>query len=108
MSKTHVAHIGDELVGELTIGQIPPLLGKIAAPRAEMDLVNRDRRLAIVAPPALRHPSAVVPDMARRVGDHRRRAGWPLGLLGLRIGLERQKLAIGSEALVILGMTGPH
>src|SRR3984893_13128509 len=64
MSKAHVAHVRHELVGELTIGQVPPLLGKIAAPRAEMHFVNRDRRLAVIAPPALYHPSAVMPHMA--------------------------------------------
>src|ERR1700730_11205684 len=73
-----------------------------------MHLVNRDRRLAVMAPPALRHPSAIMPDMARRAGDHRRGAGRPLGLLGLRIGLERQKLAIGAENLVFVEMTGPQ
>src|SRR6266404_9748551 len=73
-----------------------------------MHFVNRDRRLAVIAPPALCHPSAVMPDMARRVGDHRSGAGRSLGLLGLRIGLERQKLAIGSENLVFVEMTGPQ
>ena len=108
MRKAHVAYVRDELVGELAIGEVPPVLGKIAAPRAEMDLVNRNRRFAVVAPPALCHPSAVMPDMARGVGGHRRGAGRPLGLLGLRIGLERQKLAIGSENLVFVEMTGPQ
>src|SRR6202022_4357453 len=59
MSKAHVAHIRDKLVGELAIGEIPTVFGEIAPPRAEMDFVNRDRRLAVVAPPALCHPSAV-------------------------------------------------
>src|SRR4029077_10398321 len=59
MSKAHVAHVRDQLVGELTIGQVPPPPGEIAAPRAEMHFVNRDRRLTVVVPPALCHPSAV-------------------------------------------------
>src|ERR1700724_4158658 len=50
MSKAHVADIRNELVGELTIGQVAPLLCKIAAPRAEMDFVNRDRRFAVIVP----------------------------------------------------------
>ena len=61
MREAHFRCVGDELVSELAIGQIPPVLGQVAAPRTEMDFVDRDRRLTIVALPALRHPSAILP-----------------------------------------------
>src|SRR6266404_1989673 len=108
MSKAHVAHVRDELVGELAIGEIPAVFGEIPPPRAEMDFVDRDRRLAIVAPPALCHPSAVMPDMARRAGYNRRSARRSFSALRLRVCLQREKLAIGSENLVFVEMTGPQ
>ena len=106
MRETHFGCVGDELVGELAIRQIPPVLGQVAAPRAEMDFVDRDRRLAIVALPALGHPPPILPQMSRRLGDDRGRVGRPLGPLGLRVRLERQELTVGAEDLVFVEMTG--
>src|ERR1700686_3395679 len=61
MRETHFGCVGDELVSELAIGQIPPILGQVAAPRAEMDFVDREGGLTIVAPPALGHPAPILP-----------------------------------------------
>ena len=106
MREPHFGCVGDELVRELAIGQIPPVLGQVAAPRAEMDFVDRDRRLAIVALPALRHPAPILPQMSRRLGNNRRRVGRSLGPLRLRVRLERQELTVGAEDLVFVEMTG--
>ncbi len=106
MRETHFGCVGDELVRELAIRQIPPILGEVAAPRAEMDFINGDRRLAIVALPALRHPPPILPQMPRRLGNDRCRVGRSLGPLGLRVRLERQELTVGAEDLVFVEMTG--
>src|SRR5262245_3919625 len=71
-----------------------------------MNLIDRDRRLAIVALPALRHPLAVVPDMARRFGDYRRRVRRCLRSFGLRVRFQRQQLAVSANNLVFVKMTG--
>src|SRR5439155_17361611 len=63
---------------------------------------------AVVAPPALRHPGAIMPDMARRASDNRRSTRRPFGALRLRVRLERQKPVFGSEDLVFVVMTGPQ
>ena len=71
-----------------------------------MDFIDRDRRLAIVALPALGHPPPILPQMSRRLGDDRCRVGRPLSPLGLRVRLERQELTVGAEDLVLVEMTG--
>src|SRR5205823_2129141 len=53
MSETHVGYIRDELIGQLAVSQIPSVFREIATPRAEMDLVDRDRRFPIVVPPPI-------------------------------------------------------
>ena len=73
-----------------------------------MNLVDRDRRFAVVLPPALRHPHPVMPDMARRVGDDRRGARRLLGALGVGIGLQRQQLAVRPVHLVFVEMPRPQ
>ena len=42
MREAEIPHIGRKLLGQLTIGQ--PFIVALAPPRAEMDLVDRDRR----------------------------------------------------------------
>ena len=46
--------------------------------------------------------------MARRVGDDRGGAWRLLGLLGLRIGLQRQQLAVGAVDLVFVEVARPQ
>src|ERR1700745_4130774 len=106
MRETHLGCVGGEMGGEIPRGQIPPVFRQVAPPRAEMDFINRDRRLAIVALPTLRHPALILPQMPRRLGYDRRRVGRPLSPLGLRVRLERQELTVGSEDLVFVEMTG--
>ncbi len=108
MGKAHFGDIGDEFGGKLAIAQISAVLGQPAAPRAEMNLIDRDRRLAVVALPASRHPRAVMPHMARRIGDDRRRIRRPLGALGVGVGLQRQQPAVGTEDLVFVKVPRPQ
>ena len=61
MGETEIGDVRHQLVGHLAIGQITEPLVDIAAPGAEMHLVNRDRRLAIVVARAAGHPTVVLP-----------------------------------------------
>ena len=106
MGEAEIGDIGNQLVGQFAVAQIAAALGEVAAPRAEMDLVDRDRGRAVVALPALGHPGCVLPHMARWRGDHRSGTGRGLRLLGMGIGLQRQQRAIGAEQLVFIEMTG--
>ena len=69
-----------------------------------MDLVDRDRRVALLPPPALADPRPVLPHMARRRRDDRGGARRVLGLLGIGIGLQRQQAAIRADQLVFVEM----
>ena len=61
MREPQISGIRDELIGELAVGQVPTIFGQVTAPLTEMDLVNRDRRFAIVPLPPLRYPLSVLP-----------------------------------------------
>src|SRR6516225_11308551 len=61
MREPEIRDIRDELRGKLAIGQIPAVFSQIAPPRTEMDLVDRNRRFAIIALPPFRHPLPVLP-----------------------------------------------
>ena len=88
--EAHVLHVGDQLVGELVIGE--EAVAVLAPPRAEMHLVDRDRRgerLALAGARAIQSPSPHSwrgrPDDAR--GGRRRL----LLREADRIGLQRQQ-----------------
>ena len=106
MGEAEIGDIGNQLVGQLAIAQIAAVLGEVAAPRAEMHLVDRDRRFAVVALPPRRHPGAVLPRMAGRRRDDRGGARRRLGPLGMGVGLQRQERAIGAEQLVFIEVAG--
>ena len=108
MGEAHIGDIRDEFARHFAIGQIASAFRFVAPPGAEMGLVDRDRRLAVVTPPAFGHPCAVVPDMPRRPGDDRRRAGRRLRLCGIRVGLEWQQPAVGAHDLVFVEMARPQ
>ena len=59
-----------ERVGELVVAGEPPPVGDRAPPRAEVDLVDRDRCVERDPRPAGRHPLGVVP-LVGQVGDDR-------------------------------------
>ena len=59
MGEAHVAHIGHELVGEFVIGEERAVI--VPPPRAEMDLIDRDRPAARVARAATAQIGLVMP-----------------------------------------------
>ncbi len=71
-----------------------------------MDLVDRDRRVALVAPPARIDPCPVAPVVVRRPRNARRGARRALGARGIGIGLERPEHAIGADDLVFVETAG--
>ena len=88
MREAEILHIGRKLLGQFAIGQ--PFIVALAPPRAEMDLVDRDRRAQGVQ--ARRRRAR-----ARQFGfveDDRGGLGPDLGGEGKRIGFHRQMLAV--------------
>src|SRR5579863_5981194 len=71
-----------------------------------MNLVDRDRRLAVVAPAALGDPGIVLPDMARWRRDDRGGARGRLGPLSLGVGLQRQQRTVRANELVFIELAG--
>src|SRR6185295_6297287 len=90
MGKAHVLRIGRELFGEVAIAQ--PLIAVLAAPGAEMHLVDRDRRAQRVD---ARWCGARMRDSAF-VYDNRSGRGPDLRRKSHRIGFQRQMPPVGS------------
>ena len=96
MREAEIAHIGRKLLGQFAIGQ--PFIVALAPPRAEMDLVDRDRRTQGVQ--ARRRRAR-----ARQFGfveDDRGGLGPHLGGKGERIGFQRQMLAVRLDDLELV------
>jgi hypothetical protein len=70
VGEAHVVHVGRELVGELEVGE-RAILVRIAPPRAEVHLVDRDGAALMVARAALLVPVGVAP-LVRGLMDDRR------------------------------------
>ena len=85
--------IGHQVVGELVIGQ--EALALAALPRAEMHLIDRHRRAAMVALPARLHPVLVGPGEGVGGDDARGGAGPHLGREGEGVALQRQQAPSG-------------
>ena len=95
VGEAEIGGVGDELVADLVVGEEPAV--RRLPPRAEMDLVDRDRRPPRVPRPPAFQKSAIVPHERRRVGDHRCRLRPQLRGKGERVGLQRQQLAVGAN-----------
>jgi hypothetical protein len=101
MGETEADGVIDQLFGRLPVGDVPPAV--LAPPRAQMHLVDRDRRIAGIlrTPPC--HPGGVVPAIAGDVANDRCRARRMLGAEADRIGLQRARQAVRAEKLVFVG-----
>jgi hypothetical protein len=100
MGKAHVLRIGRELFGELAIAQ--PFIAVLAPPRAEMHLVDRDRRAQRVD---ARWRGARMRDSAF-VDDDRGRRGPDLRRKRHRIGFQRQMPSVGSGDVELVAVAG--
>ena len=101
--EAEIAHVGDELLGELPPAEPQP-------PRLGVHLVDRDRLLQLVEAPAPLEPAVVGPLVARAV-DPRGRLRRDLRMEGERVGLQAQ-LPVGAVHLelvrIALGGLGHH
>jgi hypothetical protein len=71
---------------DFAVGEQPCRIGRISAPRAEVHLVDADRRVGGVTGPTTGHPSGVAP-LVRQVPHDRPRLRRNLGAHGERVGL---------------------
>jgi hypothetical protein len=98
MGEAEVARVGRQHVGELAIAEPAAALLRPAAPRAEMHLVDRDRRAQRVGSGGERRR----PADGLEIDDDRSGARPHLGGESHRIGLQRQQLAVGADDLVFV------
>ena len=64
MRITHLLHVGNQLIGDLAIGEPAIAFFRNAPPGAEMDFVDGDRLGQPFAFPARLHPCIIVPAVA--------------------------------------------
>ena len=101
MGKAEIARVGRKLLGEVAIGQ--PFVVALAPPRAEMNLVDRNRR---AQPVDARRRRLRMRD--RRLVEHDRRCLGPhFRGKGHRIGLQRQMLAVGADDIEFIVVARP-
>ncbi len=99
-----VLDVGGELPGDLAVPQ--EIAGRVAAPRAQMHLVDRDRLREPVALRALFEPRRVVPAERRRRRRDRGRRRPLLERRAVRVGLELQLAAVARVELVLVELAG--
>src|SRR5579875_3167689 len=102
VAEAHLLRIGHEPVGELVIGEEAPALLRHAPPRAEMDLVDRDRRVAPARAAATLQPGRVGPGLGAEIVHDRGGARRTLRIEAVGIGLESQELAVEPLDLVFV------
>ena len=107
-------HVVGERIGELVVARKPASGRRHAAPRAEMQLVDRDRGVARDRRRPLAGPPAVLPVVAQ-VGDARRRRRWFERRRGDRVGAleapsvgRRDAEAVAMADLGTGGIPRPH
>ena len=106
--EAHVLHVCRELVGELEIGERAVVLERVQPPRAEVDLVDRNRiAQRVVLMPARQPGGVLVAPAVMRLEHDRRRLRRHLGLLGVRVGPQRQ-LTVGGQQLVLVAGARLH
>ena len=79
--------VGDQVVGQLAIVEEAVAVLGLALPRAEVDLIDRDRRVQALAPGPRIHPVVVVPGELGDVPDDRGGLGPDLGREAVGVGL---------------------
>ena len=95
-------HVGNELVGYFAVGEPAVAFLGNAAPGAEMDFVDGQRRLEPVFLGATRHPRRVSPGIVVKARDDRTGVRPELGAKAVGIGFERQDRTIRRDDLVFV------
>ena len=106
VGKPETLRIGHEIIGKFAIAQVAVALFRLALPRPQMNLVDGDRRIAVVMVSARPHPVPVLPCVFRGVGND------GPGLRGIfrfqreRIGLFRQPIAEAILQFILVDLAG--
>ncbi len=102
--EAEVRRVRAELLGDLAVAQ--EAAGRAAAPRAEMNLVDRHRLAQPVPLRSLAHPFAVRPRERALLRRDRRRRRPVLEQRTERVGLEEQLARLAAEDLVLVELAG--
>ena len=108
VGEAEIAHVGQERVGQFAIAQ--PILAVIAfaPPRAEMDLVDRDRPVAPRGFAAPLHPLGVAPGVRGRSLHDRRGSGAQLAREADGVGSQGKDVARRPDDLVLVVVRRSH
>ena len=102
VGEAHVLRVGRELVGELQVGERAVALLRVEAPRAEVDLVDRDRLVELRGLGPAGEPVRVAPGVLRVVDD-RGRLRRQLGGEGERVGLQPDLARLREDLVLVVG-----
>ena len=100
--KAHFLQVGDQLIRGLAVGEPAISLLGVAAPGAEMQFVNRDRRGEPVVFGALGDPCGIVPFVLVEARHDRARARAKFGAEAVRIGLEEWQAALARADFIFV------
>ena len=99
--EAHVARVRRQLVGQLEVRERAVALERVQPPGAEVDLVDRDRRVDLRGLAPRCQPLGVGP-LVRRLEDHRRRLRRQLGRERERIRLEPDLAGLGEDLELVV------
>ena len=96
VGEPHLQHIGNQLVGQVPVGQEAAV--RPVSPRTGVDLVNGHRSFPSLGTRSPLHPLAIAPLMlAGRIVHHAGGAGWRLGVESIGIGFQEQGTIAGQN-----------
>ena len=104
--EAQLAHVRDQLLGQLPVGEPAVPLLRPPLPGAEVDLVDRDGPVEPVALGAPGGPFRVVPGVAIQVVDHRRRPRPQLRAKRVRVGFLHPIVVELGPDLVLVAFPG--
>src|ERR1041384_623099 len=90
MREAHLLNVAGKRLGHLTISERTILIFHLAAPRTEMDLVNREWLSEVFAPRAILHSTCIAQFLTRRV-DNRGSVWRNFSELRVRISFEKRR-----------------
>src|SRR6516225_9060131 len=97
--------VGNQPVGEFAVSEPAVALVWNASPGAEMNFVDTDRQVEPIGLRAVDHPVAIGPGVLVQAGDHGTVVGAQLRAESVRVGFQRQDMAVLAEDFVFVDGT---